>query len=135
VDPTVGKITFEDAAKDLLNDYKVNGKKTHDHAKRRIEDHLAKAETEDGRKIFGGRRLSHINTADVRAFVAVRQAAGASNGEINRELAALKRMYTLAIQAGKLHARPYIPMLQEANPRSGFFEREQFEAVRGFLPL
>ena len=55
---------------------------------------------------------------------------GASNAEINRELAALKRMYTLAMQAGKLLHRPHIPMLDERNVRQGFFEREQFEAVR-----
>jgi integrase len=133
IDPTVGKITFEDAAKDFLNDYKVNGKKTYADAKRRVERHLAKTEV-DGRKIFAGRRLTHITTADVRAFIAARQVAGAANGEINRELAALKRMYTLAVQAGKLHAKPYIPMLQEDNVRRGFFEREQFEAVRAHLP-
>jgi integrase len=39
-------------------------------------------------------------------------------------------MFTLAIQAGKLVQRPYIPMLQEDNVRRGFFEREQFDAVR-----
>jgi integrase len=133
IDPTVGKITCEDAAKDFLNDYKVNRKKTYAHAKRRVERHLAKTEV-DGRKIFAGRRLTYITTADVRAFIAARQAAGAANGEINRELAVLKRMYTLAVQAGKLHAKPYIPMLQEDNVRRGFFEREQFEAVRAYLP-
>jgi integrase len=30
--------------------------------------------------------------------------------------------------------RPYIPMLEENNVRSGFFEREQFESVRRHLP-
>ena len=30
--------------------------------------------------------------------------------------------------------RPYIPMLAEAAPRSGFFEREEFERVRSQLP-
>jgi integrase len=43
-------------------------------------------------------------------------------------------MYTLAVQAGKLHAKPHIPMLQENNVRRGFFEREQFEAVKKALP-
>lgn len=36
----MGLITFEEAVDDLLNDYQVNGKKTHDDAKRRIELHL-----------------------------------------------------------------------------------------------
>jgi len=60
--------------------------------------------------------------------------AGASNGEINRELRALKRMFRLALQAGKLLAVPHIPMLKENNVRTGFFERDQFEAVRRHLP-
>jgi integrase len=126
ISPKMGRVTFEDAAKDLLNDYKVNGKKTHDHAERRIEKHLTPH--------FRGRRLANITTTDIRAFIAARQAAGAANGEINRELAALKRMYTLAVQAGKLHAKPYIPMLQEDNVRRGFFERQQLDSVCAALP-
>ena len=49
----------------------------------------------------------------IPAFAAARQKAGASNGEINRELALLKRMFNLAMQAGKLASRPHIPMLRE----------------------
>ena len=44
-------------------------------------------------------------------------------------MTALKRMFTLAVQGGKLLDRPHIPMLREDNVRAGFFEREQFEAV------
>jgi integrase len=43
-------------------------------------------------------------------------------------------MFTLAMQAGKILHRPHIPMLQENNVRTGFFEREQFESVRAHLP-
>ena len=83
---------------------------------------------------FQGRRLSSITTSDVRKFVAVRQGAGASNGEINREVTSLKRMFTLAVQAGKLLHKPYIPMLKEDNVRTGFFERNQLEGVLRHLP-
>ncbi len=124
--PKMGRITFEDAADDLVNDYTINRKKTLAHAKRRIKLHLD--------PVFRGRRLIGITSADVRAFAAARQLAGASNAEINRELALLKRMYTLAIHAGKLHTRPYIPMLAEDNVRRGFFERHQFVGVRDVLP-
>ena len=54
---------------------------------------------------------------------------GVSNAEINRELTALKRMFNLAIQAGKLIQKPHIPFLKEDNVRVGFFERDQFLAV------
>ena len=78
--------------------------------------------------------MASLTTADIRAYVADRQAKGYANATINRELSALKRMFTLAIQAGKLLQRPHIPMLAEDNVRKGFFERAQFEAVRNRLP-
>ncbi len=53
---------------------------------------------------------------------------------INRELAILKRAFSLAIKDGTLASRPYIPMLEEHNVRQGFFEREQFESVCRHLP-
>jgi integrase len=147
-----GRVRFEDAAKDLINDYKLNNRKSLDELERRIDLHLA--------PYFGNRKLSTITPTDVRAFIAKRQedvivvkkavvkklpdgseqevspavTKSVSNGEINRELTALKRMFTLAMQAGKIVHRPHIPMLQENNTRTGFFEREQFEAVRAHLP-
>ena len=56
-----------------------------------------------------------------------------SNASINRELAALKRMISLAIQAGKLTSRPYIPTLEENNARQGFLDHGNFCCVRGKL--
>ena len=70
----------------------------------------------------------------IRTFITARLAAKASPGEINRELACLKRMFTLAVHAGKLHGKPHIPMLREDNVRRGFFEPEQFAAVKAKLP-
>ena len=57
----------------------------------------------------------------------------ASNAEINRETALLKRMFVLAMQAGKLLYRPHIPMLRENNVRTGFFEPEQYASVLAHL--
>jgi integrase len=63
-----------------------------------------------------------------------RTISGASNAEINRELTILKRIFTLAIQAGKLLHRPHIPLLREHNVRTGFFEPDQFASVLAHLP-
>jgi integrase len=63
-----------------------------------------------------------------------RQAAGAAAATVNRELAALKRMFSLAVKGERLQRMPYIEMLKENNARRGFFERDQFEAVRAHLP-
>ena len=84
--------------------------------------------------LFGGRRACAINTSQVRRFIALRQEAGASNAEINRELAALKRAFSLAVKDGKLMVKPHIPMLKENNVRTGFFERDEFARVRRYLP-
>jgi site-specific recombinase XerD len=78
--------------------------------------------------------MATLTTAYVRAYVADRQENGYANGTINRQLSALKRMFTLAIQAAKLLQRPHMPMLAERKVRKGFFERAQFEAVRNRLP-
>ena len=126
INPKMGRITFEDAAADLLNDYRVNATRTHAHAKRRIDLHLKPA--------FRGMRLLSISTPSIRAYVVARQDVGAKPATINRELALLKRMFTLALQAGKLYAKPHIQMLQENNTRTGFFETDQFEAVCRHLP-
>ena len=58
----------------------------------------------------------------------------ASPGEVNRELAMLKRAFRLGLQARKIAHMPHIPMLKEPSPRKGFFEREDFEAVLARLP-
>jgi hypothetical protein len=104
----------------------------------------------------------HITTAHIRAYVAHRQAATLvvtkaytvrrTDGteytvkertrpvtrmpvaEVNRELAILKRMFSLALQAGTLLHRPHIPMLQERNTRTGFFEADQVASVLRHLP-
>jgi len=77
--------------------------------------------------------MAGISTADVRAFIAARLERRRL-GRDQPELALLKRMYTLAIQAGKLLTRPHVPLLAENNVRTGFFEREQFDSVIGHLP-
>jgi integrase len=60
----------------------------------------------------------------------------AANGTINRELGCLKRMFRLALQhtPPKVARIPHVPMLEERNIRSGFFEHEDFLALRGALP-
>jgi integrase len=127
VSPKAGRLRFEDAAADLVTEYTVNGRRTLKHLQRRLKLHLT--------PWFGGRRLVDIGTADVRALTAARLEAKAAPGEINRELAALKRLFRLAKQAGRFVGDvPHVPMLQEHNVRRGFFERAQFDTVKGDLP-
>jgi integrase len=154
VSPKIGRLRFEEAAQDVLNDFRANNKKSFDEVARRIEKHLA--------PFLGGRRMVNITTADVRTYVVQRQAQkevtrraydikrkdgtiltvpeqtrtveAVSNAEINRELQILKRIFNLAVQGGKLLHKPHVPLLREDNTRTGFFEREQFDSVHAHLP-
>ena len=126
ITPKVGRVTFADAAADVVLDYKTNKKRSLADLECRINKHLA--------PFFGNRRLADIATPLVRQFIAARQEAKASAGEINRELAALKRTFNLAMQAGKILHKPHIPMLREQNVRTGFFEPAQYDTVSRHLP-
>jgi integrase len=50
------------------------------------------------------------------------------------EVAALKRMFTLGLRAGKVAHRPYFPSIEVRNTRTGFFEETEILAVLGRLP-
>jgi len=123
--PRVEKVKFEDLAEDYLNDYRVNGRRSLDNAERNAK-HLA--------EVFAGRRVVAISTPDIRAYIDRRQKAGASNATINRELAALTRMFSLALQAEKIRHKPHVPHLEEDNVRQGFFEEEAFQSVLHHFP-
>jgi hypothetical protein len=59
-------VTVEEAAADLLNDYRVNGTRSLSSLLGRLRRHLL--------PYFGGRRRSSITTIDVRVYIAARQA-------------------------------------------------------------
>ena len=120
INPKMGLITFEDASDDLLNDYKVNGRKTHDHAKRRIEKHLKPA--------FKGKRLFSITTPVIRD-VHHESARGQSQPRRDQPGTGLPEADVHAgVHAGKLHGKPHIPMLREDNVRRRILRAR---AVRG----
>jgi integrase len=81
-------------------------------------------------------RVTEIATAGIKDYISSRLEAGLSNASINRELAALKRMFNLGLKCtpSKVRQVPYIPMLKESNVRKGFFEHEEFLALREALP-
>jgi integrase len=119
------RVRYDEAAKDLRQHYETTGERNLEEVGWRL-NHL------DG--FFLGRRLASIGPAEATAYVAKRQGQKASNGTVNRELAVLNRMLKVAYENGKLLRMPIIRKLKEAAPRQGFFEREQFQAVRRHLP-
>ncbi len=75
-----------------------------------------------------------ITTDRIEQYIQSRKIDGLANASINRELAALKRMFTLANRSWKVAYIPYIPMLAESNARKGFFEYNEYLALRDALP-
>lgn len=124
--PGAARVKFRELADNVVNDYRINAKKSLKDVERRFKKHI--------NPCFGDRRAGSITTANIREFIDARQTAGASNGEINRELAAIKRAFSLAVKEKRLVVKPFIPMLAEAAPRSGFFDAAQLKAVLANLP-
>lgn len=67
----------------------------------------------------GDRKAYVVETSDVQDFTQARLDEGTSNAEINRELAALKRMYNLGLRAEKMARKPYIPNSEKTAPNKG----------------
>jgi len=123
----VERVRFDELAKDVLDDYRVNGKRSLPRAERSYK-HL--------KTFFEGMKAIDITTDKVRAYILQRQEEGAENGSINREMAFLKRAFNLAKQMTppKVIHIPYIPKLEENNIRQGYFEHQEYLALRKALP-
>lgn len=126
VGPAVERVMIDQLLQNLLIDYEVNQRASRQTVRIRVEKHL--------RPFFAHRTAHHLTSADVQQYVNQRLAERASAATINRELAALKRAFTLARRAEIIVKQPYIKMLEENNVRQGFFERQEFEQVLARLP-
>lgn len=84
---------------------------------------------------FSGYRAIEIDAPLIRKFIAEQQAKGLADGTINRSTSALRRMFYLAQEDGKLTHVPTFPILSEKSAiRKGFIERPQYDALRAALP-
>jgi integrase len=123
--PNEERVTFEDMADALVTDYEINKLRSIRSLKLSIK-HL--------KDRFALERAIDITTDKIKKYVADRQRDKAANGSINRELSALKRMFKLAVESGRIRFAPHIPMLEENNARQGFVDHGVFLALRDRLP-
>jgi integrase len=152
VTSAVGRLTFKEAADNLLTDYKNNDRSTDGELESRLRLHLL--------PYFGRRRMVEINTAMINRYIAKRRADRRvvrmartirrrdgtrietpavtkpyANASINRELEHLERCFTLAVEADLLLHTPHVPYLDESqNVRKGFLEPRQLEDLLSHLP-
>jgi integrase len=125
IGPNEERLTFEEMADALLTDYEINKQRSIRSVRLSLK-HL--------QRTFGLTLAFDITTDRIKKYIADRQREGAANASINRELSALKRMFKLAVESGKLRFAPHIPMLAENNARQGFVDHGVFLALREHLP-
>jgi integrase len=122
--PEIERVRIQDLAEDFLREYRINGRKSVEDAATRWNRHL--------RPFFGHIRVIEVTGALITQYVEARQCEAAANATINRELAALKRMFTIGRQHRRVRDVPVFPHLVENNARKGFLDDGQFkELVEG----
>jgi integrase len=125
------KTTFFELVADLRNDYSVNQRKAQPQLGYYIERLT---------RYFRGMKAINITPDKILAYVAYRKRQKThlntlpANATINRELAALKRMFNLGKRLGKVVSVPYIQTLKEVNVRRGFFNPRDYVRLKKALP-
>lgn len=120
VPPDPRRVSVDMILEALLAEYRTNGRRSIDRADLSCR-HL--------KRFFGGRSAVTVRGVDVVGYADLRLQEKTAVATVNRELAALRRAFRLAIRQGLLVTMPPITTLREDNVRTGFFEADQFEAV------
>ena len=122
----VERTTLNDLIGMVEADYAANA--------RRSADRIAYAKAYLIDYFVGETKAREITSDRITAYLAHRLDEGAARATANYEQSLLNRGFRLALRAGRVASTPAISMLRCDNVRSGFFEREAFEAVRRHLP-
>jgi integrase len=123
--PKSERVRIDELADDLLRDYRINGKRSLDDVNARWTLHL--------KPFFGDLKAIDVSSDLVARYVDKRQEQKAKNATINRELAALKRMFHLGYRTTppKVNRIPAFPRLAENNIRKRFLEDGKYERLFG----
>ena len=126
--PQLERTKVDDLAVMFVRDYRINSRKSLADAETRWKRHL--------KPFFGGMRAIDVTSEQLARYVDKRQQEEAANATINRELAALKRMFRLGQQSTppKVFRAPRFPKLAEDNIRKGFLEDGQYRKLIEYCP-
>ena len=109
VDPATRKLTVDDLLDVLRREHTRLGNRSRLKLRHLVDD-------------FGGAAALAVTTEDVDRYTDARLAAGAQPATVNRELAALRRAFRLAVQKHLLPSMPHITLRPEDNVRQGFLD-------------
>jgi integrase len=124
---TAERITVWNLCELVIADYVFHNKRGLDDLRWRAEKHL--------RKPFEHLLAIALTPERLKSFQTARRAEGAADATINRELAILRRGFTLARQAGLYRgSAPYFGLFKLENARQGFVEDSDFRKVLQALP-
>jgi integrase len=124
-DPPNHELTsYEDMRELLIGEYESNLRKTKDII------HLKLVSLDSFFKTY---KAINITSKKIYEYVALRRES-VKNATINRELSALRRMFSLAKQLDLVGNIPHIKKLQERNTRTGFLLHEDFLEIHKRLP-
>lgn len=128
----IKKLTYEDLRAALIQDYVFKGNKS-------LQTMADGTETVWGLKaldeFFEGYSVLRITSDAADEFKRKRMKEGAANGTVNGSLALLRRMLSLAYDAGKINRKPKITLLKAGRARQGFLSQEKFDELLKHLPL
>jgi integrase len=126
--PQLERTRVDELAVMFVRDYRINNRKSLADAQTRWNRHL--------KPFFGGMRAIDVTSEQLSRYVDKRQQEDAANATINRELAALKRMFRLGQQSTppKVVRAPKFPKLAEDNVRKGFLEDGQYRKLIEYCP-
>ena len=124
VSPKVQRITVAELFEAVITDYKNNGKEV------RFAEHNWRLHLEP---FFGHMRAANLGTDQLSNYIARRKDEGSANASINRELALLRRAFTLGYKARPRKVTALLDLsehtLEENNVRTGFVDQTQYHAL------
>lgn len=119
------RVTFEQLAELIRADYAKNQRRSAPRLERSLR-HLMRT--------FAGWRAVDIAEDAIDRYAADRLTEDAANATVNRELAALRRMFRLAQRARMVLRVPAFALLAENNVRTGFLTDGEFGTLLAELP-